>query len=123
MTVTFSSDALSLEHFQERWEPVFRAKMRPRAESQAADRGPISRARRRRGRRRKRKSPPQRAGSSAARGVGGTGAAGAPGWGDRGLEHFQEKACPGLDPGWEPVFRFENATTQKDWSAFSFHQN
>jgi hypothetical protein len=20
-------------------------------------------------------------------------------------EHFQEKACPGLDPGWTPVFR------------------
>jgi hypothetical protein len=20
------------------------------------------------------------------------------------LEHFQEKACPGLDPGWNPVF-------------------
>jgi hypothetical protein len=22
-----------------------------------------------------------------------------------GPEHFPEKACPGLDPGWEPVFR------------------
>src|SRR5713101_6589537 len=23
----------------------------------------------------------------------------------RNLEHFPEKACPGLDPGWIPVFR------------------
>jgi hypothetical protein len=21
------------------------------------------------------------------------------------MEHFAEKACPGLDPGWRPVFR------------------
>jgi hypothetical protein len=28
-------------------------------------------------------------------------------------EHFQEKACPGLDPGWNPVFRSENATMQE----------
>jgi len=27
-----------------------------------------------------------------------------------GLRHVPEKACPGLDPGWEPVFRSGHAT-------------
>jgi hypothetical protein len=27
------------------------------------------------------------------------------------LEHVPEKACPGLDPGWEPVFGKDHAPT------------
>jgi hypothetical protein len=29
-----------------------------------------------------------------------------------GLEHDPEKACPGLDPGWKPVFGKDHARTQ-----------
>jgi hypothetical protein len=29
-----------------------------------------------------------------------------------GLEHDPEKACPGLDPGWKPVFRKDHAQTK-----------
>jgi hypothetical protein len=29
------------------------------------------------------------------------------------LEHLQEKACPGLDPGWKPVFRSKMRSMQK----------
>jgi hypothetical protein len=28
------------------------------------------------------------------------------------LEHDPEKACPGLDPGWEPVFGKDHAQTR-----------
>jgi len=35
-----------------------------------------------------------------------------------GLEHDQEKACPGLDPGWTPVFRKDHAPP-KIWSAMT----
>jgi hypothetical protein len=28
------------------------------------------------------------------------------------LEHDPEKACPGLDPGWNPVFRKDHAQTK-----------
>jgi hypothetical protein len=28
------------------------------------------------------------------------------------LEHDPEKACPGLDPGWVPVFRKDHAQTK-----------
>jgi hypothetical protein len=30
--------------------------------------------------------------------------------------HVPEKACPGLDPGWEPVFREGHAPTQKQYA-------
>jgi hypothetical protein len=51
---------------------------------------------------------------------------------DRRLEHFQEKACPGLDHkrvharlptryGWKPVFRPKMRSSKKSWSMFSFH--
>ena len=30
----------------------------------------------------------------------------------RNLEHDPEKACPGLDPGWVPVFRKDHAQTK-----------
>jgi hypothetical protein len=29
------------------------------------------------------------------------------------LEHDPEKACPGLDPGWKPVFRKDHAPPKK----------
>jgi hypothetical protein len=32
--------------------------------------------------------------------------------GRRPLEHDPEKACPGLDPGWKPVFRKDHAQTK-----------
>jgi hypothetical protein len=38
-------------------------------------------------------------------------------------EHFQEKACPGLDPGWKPVSVRKCDKTQKLESAFSFRRN
>jgi hypothetical protein len=30
-----------------------------------------------------------------------------------GLAHVPEKACPGLDPGWAPVFRIGHAPPNK----------
>jgi hypothetical protein len=29
------------------------------------------------------------------------------------LEHFQEKACAGLDPGWQPVFGKDHASMKQ----------
>jgi hypothetical protein len=29
------------------------------------------------------------------------------------LEHDPEKACPGLDPGWKPVFEQDHAQKQR----------
>jgi hypothetical protein len=30
------------------------------------------------------------------------------------LDHDPEKACPGLDPGWIPVFRKDHAPSERD---------
>jgi hypothetical protein len=32
----------------------------------------------------------------------------------RAPEHDPEKACPGLDPGWKPVFGKDHAQTKSD---------
>jgi hypothetical protein len=37
------------------------------------------------------------------------------------LQDRQEKACPGLDPGWKPVFRPKMRSSKKSWSMFSFY--
>ena len=36
---------------------------------------------------------------------------------------FPAKACPGLDPGWGPVRRQENASNQKSRAPFRFKRN
>jgi hypothetical protein len=38
------------------------------------------------------------------------------------LEHDPEKACPGLDPGWIPVFGKDHAPP-KSWSGMTIRRN